>query len=117
MSAVLDDLHTIRDWLRWAISRFNEAGLSFGHGCDNAHDEAAWLILHTLHLPIDQLEPWLDTRLTRDERLAVVVDGADIGDFWPLCIELRREKNDGAYRKEAKTELRKHGLPFAEWLR
>lgn len=72
MSAILDDLHTLRDWLRWAISRFNEAGLSFGHGCDNAHDEAAWLILHTLHLPIDQLEPWLDTRLTRDERLAVL---------------------------------------------
>lgn len=72
MSAILDDLHTLRDWLRWAISRFNEAGLSFGHGCDNAHDEAAWLILHTLHLPIDQLEPWLDTRLSRDERLAVL---------------------------------------------
>jgi ribosomal protein L3 glutamine methyltransferase len=72
MSAVLDDLHTIRDWLRWAVSRFTEAELSFGHGCDNAWDEAAWLILHTLHLPVDQLEPFIDARLTHDERLAVL---------------------------------------------
>ena len=48
MSAMLDDLHTIRDWLRWAVSRFTEAQLSFGHGCTNAYDEAAWLILHTI---------------------------------------------------------------------
>lgn len=72
MSAMLDDLHTIRDWLRWAVSRFTEAKLSFGHGCTNAYDEAAWLILHTLHLPIDQLETFIDARLTREERLAVL---------------------------------------------
>ena len=60
-----------RDWLRYAVSRFTEAGLFFGHGCDNATDEAAWLILHTLHLPRDRLEPFLDARLTRSERLAV----------------------------------------------
>ena len=72
MSAMLDDLHTIRDWLRWAVSRFSEAKLSFGHGCENAYDEAAWLILHTLHLPINQLEPFIDARLTRDERLALL---------------------------------------------
>jgi hypothetical protein len=41
-----DELITLRDWLRWAVSRFNEAGLHFGHGCDNAWDEAVWLILH-----------------------------------------------------------------------
>lgn len=69
---MLDDLHTIRDWLRWAVSRFSEAKLSFGHGCTNAYDEAAWLILHTLHLPIDQLETFIDARLTREERLAVL---------------------------------------------
>lgn len=72
MSELLDDLHTIRDWLRWGTSRFNEAKLFFGHGCDNAHDEAAWLILHALHLPPDRLDPYLDARLTRHERLAVL---------------------------------------------
>ncbi|MEW6165970.1 MAG: 50S ribosomal protein L3 N(5)-glutamine methyltransferase [Pseudomonadota bacterium] len=72
MSELLDDLHTIRDWLRWGTSRFSEAKLFFGHGCDNAHDEAAWLILHALHLPPDRLDPYLDARLTRHERLAVL---------------------------------------------
>ncbi len=72
MSELLDDLHTIRDWLRWGTSRFLEAKLCFGHGCDNAQDEAAWLILHALHLPPDRLDPYLDARLTRHERLAVL---------------------------------------------
>lgn len=72
MSELLDDLITIRDWLRWGASRFHEAKLFFGHGCDNAHDEAAWLILHALHLPPGRLDPYLDARLTRHERLAVL---------------------------------------------
>jgi ribosomal protein L3 glutamine methyltransferase len=71
MNDLIEQLQTLRDWLRYAVSRFNEAGLHFGHGCDNAYDEAAWLLLHTLHLPRDRLEPFLDARLTRDERLAV----------------------------------------------
>src|SRR4029453_3441826 len=61
-------LLTVRDWLRYAVSRFTEAGLVYGHGTASALDEAAYLILHTLHLPIDQLEPWLDARLTLAER-------------------------------------------------
>ena len=60
-------LKTVRDVLRFAVSRFNEAQLSFGHGLANAYDEAAYLILHTLHLPIDNLEPFLDARLLPDE--------------------------------------------------
>jgi ribosomal protein L3 glutamine methyltransferase len=64
-------LLTVRDWLRYAVSRFTEAGLAYGHGTASALDEAAYLILHTLHLPIDQLEPWLDARLTLAERHAV----------------------------------------------
>lgn len=72
MSELIDDLHTLRDWLRWGTSRFNEAKLFFGHGCDNAHDEAAWLILHALHLPPDRIDPYLDARLTHHERLAVL---------------------------------------------
>jgi ribosomal protein L3 glutamine methyltransferase len=60
-------LRTLRDLLRFAVSRFNEAGLAFGHGTDNAWDEAAWLILHALHLPPDRLEPFLDAALTETE--------------------------------------------------
>ncbi len=58
-----EDLVTVRDWLRFAVSRFNEAELAFGHGTTNAYDEAAYLILHTLRLPLDRLEPFLDARL------------------------------------------------------
>ena len=60
-------LYTLRDLLRFAVSRFNEAGLFFGHGSVSAYDEAAYLILHTLHLPLDRLEPFLDARLTATE--------------------------------------------------
>lgn len=62
-----ESLITVRDWLRFAVSRFNEAGLFFGHGTDNAFDEAAYLTLHTLHLPLDRLEPFLDASLTHGE--------------------------------------------------
>jgi ribosomal protein L3 glutamine methyltransferase len=63
---------TVRDLLRFAVSRFNQAGLSFGHGSANAYDEAAYLILHTLHLPLDLLEPFLDARLSAAEIDAVL---------------------------------------------
>jgi ribosomal protein L3 glutamine methyltransferase len=62
-----ESLITVRDWLRFAVSRFNEAQLFFGHGSDNAFDEAAYLILHTLHLPLDRLDPFLDASLTHGE--------------------------------------------------
>ena len=60
-------LHTLRDLLRFSVSRFNESDLFFGHGSSNAYDEAAYLILHTLHLPPDQMESFLDARLTNIE--------------------------------------------------
>ena len=63
---------TVRDLLRFAVSRFNQAELSFGHGSANAYDEAAYLVLHTLHLPLDLLEPFLDARLTAAEIDAVL---------------------------------------------
>lgn len=72
MTQLVDELTTVRDWLRWAVGRFREGQLFFGHGTDNAYDEAVWLVLHTLHLPLDRLEPFLDARLTRAERLAVL---------------------------------------------
>ena len=58
---------TLRDVLRHAVTRFNTAQLYFGHGSDNAFDEAAYLLLHTLKLPLDRLEPFLDARLTPTE--------------------------------------------------
>ena len=61
-------LTTVRDLLRFAVSRFNEAELAFGHGTQNAYDEAAYLILHTLHLPLDTLDPFLDAKLLGSER-------------------------------------------------
>lgn len=67
----LATLRTVRDWLRYGTSRFSAAGLVYGHGTTRAVDEAAFLILHTLSLPIDELEPWLDARLTPSEARAV----------------------------------------------
>jgi ribosomal protein L3 glutamine methyltransferase len=61
-------LQTVRDWLRFAVSRFTEAKLVYGHGTSTAFDEAAFLVLTGLHLPHDTLEPWLDAKLTLAER-------------------------------------------------
>lgn len=71
-STAVDDLATLRDWLRFAISRFEAAGLVYGHGTETALDEAAFLLLSSLGLPIDGLEPWLDARLLRDERIQIL---------------------------------------------
>jgi ribosomal protein L3 glutamine methyltransferase len=65
------ELLTVRDWLRFAVSAFTENKLSFGHGSASAYDEAAYLVLHTLHLPLDTLEPFLDSRLTQLEKKAL----------------------------------------------
>lgn len=65
-------LKTVRDLLRLAVSRFTAAKLSFGHGSANAYDEAAYLVLHTLSLPLDTLDPFLDARLLPEEVDAVL---------------------------------------------
>ncbi len=63
---------TPRDLLRYAVTRFNTAKLFFGHGSAEALDEAAYLILHTLKLPLDKLEPFLDAKLLPEEVAAVL---------------------------------------------
>jgi ribosomal protein L3 glutamine methyltransferase len=63
----IPQLSTIRDLLRYAVTQFNRAGLFFGHGSATAFDEAAYLILHTLKLPLDRLDPFLDARLLPEE--------------------------------------------------
>ncbi len=65
------ELVTIRDFLRHAVSSFRAAGLVHGHGTSSVIDEAAFIILETLHLPVDNINPWLDARLTKAERTAL----------------------------------------------
>ncbi len=71
-SAASQNLSTVRDYLRFAVSRFYQAKLFFGHGSNDAYDEAVYLILHTLHLPIDTLAPFLEAHLTPAERAEVL---------------------------------------------
>lgn len=75
-NAVTSELVTLRDYLRYAVSRFEAAGLVYGHGTTDALDEAAFIVLEGLHLPIDRLDPFLDARLLphERERLAGLID-------------------------------------------
>jgi ribosomal protein L3 glutamine methyltransferase len=66
------DLKSLRDCVRWGASRFNASGLCFGHGTDNALDEALLLVLHAVHLDHDLPERYLDSRITAVERAAIV---------------------------------------------
>ncbi len=70
-AAAAPELATLRDWLRFAVDRFAAARLAFGHGTSSAQDEAAYLLLHSLGLPLERLEPHLDRRLTPAERARV----------------------------------------------
>lgn len=68
MTKTHNELKTVRDMIRFAVSQFNQAKLSFGHGSDSAWDEAVYLVLHTLNLPLDTLDPFLDARLLEEEK-------------------------------------------------
>ena len=92
-------LTTIRDYLRFAVSRFREAKLAHGHGASNALDEAAFLILETLNLPVDDINPWLDAKLLPAEREKL----ANI-------IEARVKTRKPAAYLTKKTYI--HGVPF-----
>ncbi|MCP5160415.1 MAG: 50S ribosomal protein L3 N(5)-glutamine methyltransferase [Hahellaceae bacterium] len=72
MQQITENLITIRDYIRFAVSRFNEADLFYGHGTDNAWDEAVYLVLRTLYLPWDIDRSLLDSRLTMVEREVVL---------------------------------------------
>jgi ribosomal protein L3 glutamine methyltransferase len=64
-------LQTLRDWLRFGVSRFRAAGLVYGHGTQGPLDEAAFILLEALDLPVDDLNPWLEARLTMAERARI----------------------------------------------
>ncbi|HEX7110067.1 MAG TPA: 50S ribosomal protein L3 N(5)-glutamine methyltransferase [Aestuariivirga sp.] len=92
-------LTTIRDYLRFAVSHFREAKLAHGHGASSALDEAAFLILETLNLPVDDINPWLDAKLLPAEREKL----ANI-------IEARVTTRKPAAYLTKKTYI--HGVPF-----
>ena len=68
----IDELITVRDFIRYAVSRFNEAGLFYGHGMFNAVEEAVFMVMEKLNLPFGELDPWYDARLTKSERKSVL---------------------------------------------
>jgi len=65
---IVESLSTIRDYIRYGVSCFNQAEIFYGHGTDNAWDEAVQLILNTVHLPWDMSDVVMDSRLTLAER-------------------------------------------------
>lgn len=93
------ELLTIRDFLRHAISRFRAAKIVHGHGTTSVVDEAAFIILETLHLPVDDINPWLDARLLKTERAALA-----------KVIEARVKTRKPAAYLLKRTYM--HGVPF-----
>ncbi|WP_286219817.1 50S ribosomal protein L3 N(5)-glutamine methyltransferase [Marinobacter apostichopi] len=68
MTSPIDDLHTVRDYLRYASTQFAASELYFGHGTDNVWDEAVQLVMRSLNLPLENNTLFLDARLVREER-------------------------------------------------
>jgi len=66
---LMNELITLRDWVRFAVSEFEASTIFYGHGTDNAYDEAVWLVMSTLHLPLDTVENFLDARLISTEKI------------------------------------------------
>jgi|TARA_R110000823_G_scaffold15553_7_gene50380 ribosomal protein L3 glutamine methyltransferase len=89
VSNPIDDLHTVRDYLRYVSSRFADSPLYFGHGTDNVWDESVQLVMRSLHLPLENNTLFLDARLTREER-ALILDRMQrrIDDRAPLAYLL-----------------------------
>lgn len=72
MTSPIEDLHTARDYLRYASSQFAASKVFFGHGTDNVWDEAVHLVMRSLHLPLENNTLFLDARLTREERQLIL---------------------------------------------
>ena len=72
MANVIEDLTTIRDYIRHGVSKFNKTNLSYGHGTDNAFDEAIYLVMEILDLPIEALDFFLDAKLSEGEREQII---------------------------------------------
>jgi len=70
--AAIEELFTIRDLIRWAITEFEKADIYYGHGMGNALDEAVFIVLSALKLPLNISESYFDSRLTRNERELVI---------------------------------------------
>ena len=70
---VVRELSTLRDFIRWTTSRFTEAKLFYGHGNEDAFNEAMQLALYCLHLPVTEFpELFIDCRLTTQEKQSIV---------------------------------------------
>ncbi len=113
---IIEHLTTLGDWARWAASPFNEAQLYFGHGTDNAWDEAVFLVLTVLHLPPEVNPVLFHATLTRDERLKIIdVIKARIDTRKPLAYLLKQSWFSGLnfYVDERVLVPRS---PIAEWV-
>ena len=85
--AMAEQLVTIKDCIRWAVSRFNEAELHYGHGMTSALDEAVYLSLYALHLPHDFASSYFDARLLHEEKLQII----------HLCVQRIESRQPAAY--------------------
>jgi ribosomal protein L3 glutamine methyltransferase len=83
----IDNLITVKDFIRWGASRFNEAQLSFTHGMSSALDESVYLVLSALYLPIDTPNSYWDGRLTT----------AEIASVQALLLRRINERKPAAY--------------------
>lgn len=119
------DLFTLRDFMRWAMSAFARYGVHFGHGTDNALDEAAYLVLQTLDLPPDLGEAWLDARLTGAERIRLaellrqrcierVPTAYLVGKAWFAGLEFRADRRALIPRSPIGELIQRRFTPWVE---
>ncbi len=94
-----DSLETITDFIRWGASLFKQSELFFGHGNATAIDEAAYLVLHTLNLELDTHALYFSSKLTENERHALI----------EVLFRRAKEKKPAAY---ITNEAWFAGLPF-----
>ncbi len=69
---MINELHTVGDFIRWGATQFNKSQIFFGHGTENAIDESVVLVCHALHLPPDISDILWHSRLTTIEKQAIL---------------------------------------------